>query len=745
MTPAAGGRGIAVRASAVALALLWASDAGAQAPTGGPEILLNVTTAGEQTAPAVAREADGGYIVAWRHGTSAVAARRLDPAGAPRGPEIAVNILPTMTGWVMKPAVAAHPTGGFVVVWEAPDADGAGIKARRFDASGQPAGGEILLNTSQTGPQTLPRIGAGPLGYVAVWTSGSGSTNTVARMFDQGLVPRTGEIVVGPGSAADVAVRPDGWFLVARSAWRSGPAVMDVNVRFFDPAGTPVGSTVVANSADPGPSWPTSIIYRDDPRIALGPSASFVVAWHVYEFYATGGLAFFNIDHGSYFRRFEGTGAPLAPQVKLNTFDPGWQQDPAVAVAPAGAIVAGWTSEPSVSGCVGPFCFPPPSPPPPQDGSGSGVYARTFDAAGNDTGGGEFPLHLTTAGTQSRPAVVATDGAVLAAFDSPDGSGQGIYARRLARLLEPIRLDVDPTDEVFSDGNGVFENWEAVVVAPAWRNTTGAAQAVTSVASGFTGPAGPTYTIVDASAGFGVVPNGATVSCLQTGDCFGLTVYGSRPAVHWDAQFTESVQPPTLFGARTRTLHIGGSFADVPRGNVYYRFIETVFHNGVMTECAPGSFCPLAGVTREAMALSVLKAVSPGFTPPACVAGSERFLDVPASSPYCRWIEELARRGVVAGCGNGNYCPLIGVSRETMAVYLLLTKEGSGYVPPACTAPAFADVPASSPFCRWIAELARRGIVGGCGGGNYCPFLGVGRDQMSVFLGATFGLLLYAP
>ena len=55
-----------------------------------------------------------------------------------------------------------------------------------------------------------------------------------------------------------------------------------------------------------------------------------------------------------------------------------------------------------------------------------------------------------------------------------------------------------------------------------------------------------------------------------------------------------------------------------------------------------------------------------------------------------------------------------------MAVFVLRTLE------PALDAarlrrPMFADVPASSPFCRWIEELARRGVVTGCGGGNYCP------------------------
>ena len=65
--------------------------------------------------------------------------------------------------------------------------------------------------------------------------------------------------------------------------------------------------------------------------------------------------------------------------------------------------------------------------------------------------------------------------------------------------------------------------------------------------------------------------------------------------------------------------------------------------------------------------------------------------------------------------------------------------------PPVCGTPVFGDVPASSPFCKWIEELARRGVVSGCGGGNYCPTNPVTREQMGVFLGATFSLTLYGP
>ena len=129
-----------------------------------------------------------------------------------------------------------------------------------------------------------------------------------------------------------------------------------------------------------------------------------------------------------------------------------------------------------------------------------------------------------------------------------------------------------------------------------------------------------------------------------------------------------------------------------------------------------------------------LRATACGTTP--------MFADVPVTSPFCRWVEELARRGVVSGCGGGLYCPSAPATREQMAVFVLRTLDPT-LDPPACTTPVFADVPASSGFCRWIEELVRRGVVTGCGGGNYCPTAEVSREQMSVFLVVTFGLTLY--
>jgi hypothetical protein len=184
-------------------------------------------------------------------------------------------------------------------------------------------------------------------------------------------------------------------------------------------------------------------------------------------------------------------------------------------------------------------------------------------------------------------------------------------------------------------------------------------------------------------------------------------------------------------------------FNDVPAGSPFCPFIEELVRRGITSGCGGGNYCPSASVTRAQMAVFLLRTLEgSGYTPPPCVPGQETFNDVPASSPFCPWIEELARRGITGGCGGGNYCPSASVDRAQMAVFLLRTLEGSGYTPPPCVPgqEMFNDVPASSPFCPFIEELARRGITGGCGGGNYCPSASVTRAQMAVFLVRTFSI-----
>jgi hypothetical protein len=319
-------------------------------------------------------------------------------------------------------------------------------------------------------------------------------------------------------------------------------------------------------------------------------------------------------------------------------------------------------------------------------------------------------------------------------------------ASRNYNLTVAAAVAVNPTAlTVDAGGNGVLEMNQAVVVDPSWTNLTGGGVSLTGTLSSFLGPAGGTYTITDGSAAYGVVAPGATARCSTgSGNCYGVSVSaGARPEVHWDTSVVESLSSG---GPKSWTLHVGGSFADVPASNTFFRFVEILLHRGITGGCSGNLYCPANATTREQMAVFVLLSKEgAGYAPPACSAPNT-FDDVPASSAFCRWIEELERRGVVSGCGGNNYCPTQAVTRDQMSVFVLRTLDPN-LNPPNCVAGSerFADVPASNIFCRWIEELARRNIVGGCGGNNYCPTSPVTRDQMGVFLAGTFGLTLYGP
>jgi gametolysin peptidase M11/S-layer family protein len=179
-------------------------------------------------------------------------------------------------------------------------------------------------------------------------------------------------------------------------------------------------------------------------------------------------------------------------------------------------------------------------------------------------------------------------------------------------------------------------------------------------------------------------------------------------------------------------------FSDVPSTNGYHNFVEKVVRFGVTAGCGGGNYCPNSNITRAQMAVFLLIAEhGSGYSPPA--ATGTVFSDVSATSFAAAWIERLAAEGVTAGCGAGRFCPTASVTRAEMAVLLLRTRYGAAYVPPTATG-MFTDVSLSSPFVPWIEDLARRGVTAGCGPNIYCPSTPVTRAQMAVFLSITFGL-----
>jgi hypothetical protein len=700
------------------LVCLPAVAASAQVPNGG-EFRVNTYTTGSQEPfwpeRAVSAAPNGDFVTVWMSDTqdgslAGVFGQRYRGEGGPMGAEFQVNTYTTSRQ--NSPAVAVGATGAFVVAWQSQNQDGSGygIFAQRYDRSGTRAGAEFRVNTTTAGEQTRPAVAVDVAGsFIVAWGGGAPGFDVFGQRFDAAGNPQGGEFQVNSyttSTQAKPAVDVDGAgnAVIVWESFAGGPP--RVFGQRFSAAGVPMGAEFAVNTTGSG----------YNARVAAAPGGGFVVAWGLG--YGTGD------SQGIFARRFDASGAPLGPEFLVNSYTTGTQYKPDVDMDASGRFVVTWGDEVGANGRI---------------------FAKRYDEAGVPRGA-EF--QVSTSALAIYPSLASDAvGNFAVTWVGDDGFLLGVKGQRYGGLV-PEALAVDAAVTPTSNGNGVFEAGETLDVNTSWRNVTGATQAFSGVGTSFTGPGtpgNPTYTIVDATAGYGTVAGGAMASCATAADCIrvGLSIPAPRPITHWDATLREDILPAAQGQAQPWALHVGGSFADVAPAGGFYRFVETLLHRGVTAGCGAAQYCPAASSTREQMAVFVLVAKEGlGYSPAACGA-VPMFGDVPPSSPFCRWIEELARRGVVGGCSAGSFCPSAAVTRDQMAVFVLRTLDPA-LVPPACAPPnTYPDVPETSAFCPWIEELTRRAVVSGCGGGNYCPAAPVTRQQMAVFIAVTFALTLY--
>jgi hypothetical protein len=695
----------------------------------GLEFQVNDFTTGDQKGVAVANVgASCNFVAVWSSdgqdgSDTAVVGRLFDAAGNPAGGDFVVNV--ATTGAQQLPSVGSNPAGQFVVTWT----DGAlgnpatyEVRARRFDAAGVPQGGEIPVNAFTTGQQSGSSVALDTAGnFVVVWASagqdGDG-LGVVGRRFDSNGNPLAGdfqvnEFTTGDQSQPRIAMNPTGELVVV---WQGGPdadagAVM---ARRYDAAGAPLGGEFRVNTTETGA--------QHEPDVALDPVGRAIVAW------TSDGQD--GDAEGIYYQRLDASGAKLGPEINVNPYTTGSSRHARVA-AGFGSLEPGefaivWDGPPEVDV--------------------TGVFAQTFFPDGKRA---RFASQVNafTTGLQQFPAIAAQpNGQFVVTWESEaqDDSGFAVEAELSGvPRAEVTRVDVAHGARSMpstSNLNGVLEVGETVSVEPSYRNYTTADLPLVGGASLVNPPAGLTYDVSDPVADYGTLAPGGASDCFSaTGDCYELSITGTRPPGHIDALFIEG-----LFDfERLAAMHIGGTFGDVAPGNLFYPFVENLIHNGVTGGCAAGTYCPFNNVTRAQMAAFLLRARWGNVYLPPPATGTV-FPDVPASNQFARWIEELAREGVTGGCGGGLYCPDSSVTRQQMAVFLLKTLEGSSYDPPDCTG-VFPDVPCTpgTGFADWIEDLASRGITGGCAGGGYCPTNSVLRQQMAAFLVKTFGLQLY--
>jgi hypothetical protein len=83
------------------------------------------------------------------------------------------------------------------------------------------------------------------------------------------------------------------------------------------------------------------------------------------------------------------------------------------------------------------------------------------------------------------------------------------------------------------------------------------------------------------------------------------------------------------------------------------------------------NYCPETVVTRDQMAVLLLRAEHGSSYVPPAVGSSTGFADVPANYWAAAWIKQLVAEGISSGCGGGNFCPSGQVNRAQMAVFLV--------------------------------------------------------------------------
>ena len=278
-----------------------------------------------------------------------------------------------------------------------------------------------------------------------------------------------------------------------------------------------------------------------------------------------------------------------------------------------------------------------------------------------------------------------------------DGAVPAIYRRGTwdGTLLDP--LVCAPGSDEDSDGDGVPDNQDAFPNDPTeWDDTDN--DGVGDNGDAFPNDPGETTDTDGDNIGNNADPDDDNDGVLDADDDYPLGRFDDARPDHWAFTFIEALARAGVTagcgGANycpnapvtraqmavflERGMRGSGYSPPAPTGNVFLdvgvadfaaSFIEQLLQDGITAGCGNGNYCPNATVTRDQMAVFLLRAMhGAGYSPPPATG---MFLDVPLDHWAARWIEQLAAEGITAGCGNGNYCPAAPVTRDQMAVFLV--------------------------------------------------------------------------
>lgn len=305
-------------------------------------------------APA-AVDAQGRYVVVWQswedvgdRSSMGIYARRFEADGTPLGAAMLVNT--TTVGNQSKPAVAVSAGGNFVVVWQAekPGGSGYNIFARRYNATTGWEGSQFRVNASTENSHTAPAVALDATGnFTVVWqrvdTDGQG---IFARRYWADGSSRAGQFRVNTFTALDqvapvIAANASGQFAIAwvsdhRAQFDPNDTEKSIFVRWYEADGTPAGREFLVHNYVKDA--------QEHPALALAANGNFVIAWQsINQERLEEGVG---SSWGVYARQFHPDGtSPQAREFRVNETADGPQRYASVGGAADGAFVIAWQSQ----------------------------------------------------------------------------------------------------------------------------------------------------------------------------------------------------------------------------------------------------------------------------------------------------------------------------------------------------------------------------------------------------------------
>jgi hypothetical protein len=341
-------------ALAIALALAAPAAAGAQLPQSSRLFLLSSCYTCAHHNPTIAGNAAGDFLASWVEPVSGLSegvfARFFQGAQAPLGDDFQVASGGPGTPPQFDGAAAADAKGNFVLAWASIVDDQSAILAQRFDARGNPLGGQISVASdaasSPSSPADFkPAVAATPDGgFVVAWISlangdqPADSPRVMMRAFDSTGAAGGPAVQLNTGLALSdrpsVCVSATGR---VHAAWSFAdvllpfqPSPVGVVVRRIAPGGAPLGpEQVVAPAVDSE----TSV------AVGCGPGNTYVVAWQTAQPPAAAGSDIVA-------QRFTRRGRAVGSTFVLNQLTDGDQKNPALVFDATGALVAVWEGNP---------------------------------------------------------------------------------------------------------------------------------------------------------------------------------------------------------------------------------------------------------------------------------------------------------------------------------------------------------------------------------------------------------------